>query len=180
MAECYVGEIRLFGGTFAPAGWHFCDGSAQSISEYQALYSLIGTTWGGNGTTTFNLPDLRGRVPVGQGNGAGLTPRTLGQTLGTSAVTITSATFPAHTHAFFASTAAGTATTLVTGSGLAAMPQPASGAVVSYVPSGTGQVDQLYNGSISPQGGSQPHDNLMPYLAVQFIIAMLGIYPTRT
>jgi microcystin-dependent protein len=180
MVDCYLGEIRLFGGSFAPVGWHYCDGTLLPISNNEALFSLIGTAWGGNGTTNFGLPDLRGRVPIGQGAGGGLTPRTLGQTFGTSMVTITAATYPTHTHAFGASTVAATATTLATSSGLAALGVPTSGSVVGYVPpTSAGQVDQFNAASIVPQGGSQPHENLMPYQALQYIIAMQGIYPTR-
>jgi microcystin-dependent protein len=167
MAQPYVGELRLFAGNFAPAGWMFCDGQLLPISENEVLFQLIGTTYGGDGETTFALPDLRGRVPVHQGNGY-----TLAQTGGAETVTLTPSQMPVHRHPLRASTAAAThsapGNTLLT----------ATGTVNSY---GSGNPDQLMTaGALTPSGGSQPHDNMAPYLAVSYIISLFGIFPSPT
>src|SRR5690348_1959766 len=134
--EPFVGEIRMFAGTFAPVGWNLCDGTLLSISEYSVLYSVIGPVWGGNGTTNFAVPDLRGRLPVGQGQGAGLTNRTLGPAGGgASTVQLAQAQMPAHSHTFYATSTGGT-TVSAGGNILAALTQPTSGTVHAYA-SGT-------------------------------------------
>lgn len=167
MAQPYVGELRLFAGNFAPAGWMFCDGQLLPISENEVLFQLIGTTYGGDGQNTFALPDLRGRVPVHQGNGY-----LLAETGGTESVTLTSAQVPPHTHALRASTAAATGS--APGNALLA----ATGTVNSY---GSGNPDQpMTAGALTPSGGSQPHDNMAPYLAVSYIISLFGIFPSPT
>lgn len=166
MAEPYVGELRLFAGNFAPAGWMFCDGALLPISENETLFQLIGTIYSGDGQNTFGLPDLRGRVPVHQGNGY-----TLGETGGTENVTLTVAQVPAHTHALRASAAAGTNS--APGNAVLA----ATGAVNSY---GSSTPDQaMTTDALARSGGSQPHDNMAPFLAVSYIISLFGIFPSQ-
>ncbi|WP_207459230.1 tail fiber protein [Azospirillum sp. SYSU D00513] len=180
----YLGEIRMFAGNYAPADWHICDGSLLNIQQYQALYSLLGIAWGGDGVSTFALPDLRGRIPVGQGNGPNLTPRTLGQKDGTSTVQIQTVNMPAHTHTVNASNTQATLTNVAAGVGLAQPVQAtAAGNVVRYAPPTanplTMQVMDTDMVTMAP-GGSQPHDNLMPYLCINYIIcASAGLYPDR-
>lgn len=165
MAQPYVGELRLFAGNFAPAGWMFCDGQVLPISENETLFQLIGTNYGGDGQETFALPDLRGRVPVHQGNGY-----VLSQPGGTETVTLTTAQVPSHSHALRASTATGTHS--APGRALLA----ATGTVNSY---GSGNPDQaMAVGALAPAGGSQPHDNMAPFLAVSYIISLYGIFPS--
>ena len=165
MAQPYVGEIRLFAGNFAPAGWAFCAGQMLSISENETLFNLIGTTYGGDGQNTFALPDLRGRVPLHWG-----LSYNLAETGGTESVTLTTAQVPAHGHALRASTAAGTNS----GPGNALL--AASGSVNSY---GSGNADQpMTAGALSSSGSSQPHDNMAPFLAVSSIISLFGIFPS--
>lgn len=166
MAQPFVGELRLFAGNFAPAGWMFCDGQLLPISENETLFQLIGTTYGGDGETTFALPDLRGRVPVHQGNAY-----TLAQTGGAETVTLTPPQMPAHSHPLLASAAA--ATHSAPGNALLA----ATGTVNSY---GSGPPNQAMTaGALTTQAGSsQPHDNMAPYLAVSYIISLFGIFPS--
>jgi microcystin-dependent protein len=167
MAQPYVGEIRMFAGNFAPAGWMFCEGQLLPISENETLFQLIGTTYGGDGESTFGLPDLRGRLPVHQGNGF-----ILAESAGTEEVTLTVPQMPAHTHAAFAS------------SNAASSPSPTGNVVGKST-----QIDAFINAvpgtplspsAISPVGGSQPHTNFQPYLCVDFIISMFGIFPSPT
>ena len=168
----FIGEIRLFAGTYAPTGWNFCDGTLLQLSQYDALYALLGTTYGGDGRATFALPDLRGRVPVHQGAGPGLSNYTMGQTGGVEMVTLTSANMPPHTHALFVSTAAGTAN-VPTGNVLAQAP---SGSNVYRETTGT----VAFSASqIIPTGGSQPHENRQPFQAMNYIIALEGIWPSQ-
>jgi microcystin-dependent protein len=173
MGQPFVGEIRMFAGNFAPAGWMFCEGQLLPISENETLFNLIGTTYGGDGQETFALPDLRGRVPIHQGTGPGLTSRQLAETGGTETVTLTTNTIPIHTHPALcndgtgASTSnpnAGTWTTADTANYLS------TGATTGFM--GTPSILS------SPVGGSQPHENLVPYLCVDFIISLFGIFPT--
>jgi microcystin-dependent protein len=165
MAQPYVGEIRMFGGNFAPAGWAFCQGQPLPISENETLFQLIGTTYGGDGESTFNLPDLRGRLPVHQGNGF-----ILAQTGGAEQVTLTVNQIPSHTHPLVASS--DQANTInpggnVIGTPLTATPFYADAPNTNLAPQ-----------SIAPVGGSQPHTNFQPYLCVDFIISLFGIFPT--
>lgn len=168
MAQPYVGEIRMFAGNFAPAGWMFCDGQLLPISENETLFQLIGTTYGGDGESTFALPNLQSRVPIHQGNGF-----ILAETGGAEEITLTVQQIPIHTHNLLASggaanvrdpatnilaKAAGTIYTSNPGRGLAVMSPQA----------------------IGPSGGSQPHTNIQPYLAIQFIISLFGIFPSQT
>ncbi|MCE7065176.1 phage tail protein [Dyadobacter sp. CY326] len=168
MAQPYIGEIRMFGGNFAPAGWLFCEGQLLAISENETLFQLIGTTYGGDGESTFSLPDMRGRLPLHQGNGF-----ILAESGGSEEITLTANQIPAHPHSFFAS--ANGANT--------AQPQNAvvgnSSAVQMFMgdpPSGA----SMNPTSIRPVGGSQPHTNFQPYLCVSFIISLFGIFPSPT
>lgn len=170
MAQPYVGEVRLFAGNFAPAGWMFCDGQLLPISENETLFQLIGTTYGGDGESTFALPDLRGRVPVHQGAGPGLQSYVLAESGGAEQVTLTPAQIPAHTHALRGNTAVGT------GSAPGNAVLAATGTVNSY---GSGTPDQAMTaGALSAVGGSQPHSNMAPFLAVNYIISLFGIFPS--
>ena len=167
MAQPYVGEIRMFAGNFAPAGWMFCDGQLLPISEYETLFQLIGTTYGGDGESTFALPDLRGRIPIHQGNGF-----ILAETGGAEEITLTVQQIPAHTHALLGS-AVNATTTSPTGNVAATMPEVTTFAYGTDNPPAT-----LGAQSIGPVGGSQPHTNFQPYLCVDFIISLFGIYPS--
>jgi microcystin-dependent protein len=167
MAQPYVGEIRMFAGNFAPAGWMFCEGQLLPISEYETLFNLIGTTYGGDGQSTFALPDLRGRVPIHFGNGF-----TLAETGGVETVTLTVSQIPAHSHPLLASSSPGTANTPV-------------GNLTAESPSINCYIQDVTNSNMSPSavssvGGSQPHDNFQPYLCVDFIISLFGIFPSQT
>ena len=165
----YVGEIRMFAGNFAPAGWMFCEGQLLPISEYETLFNLIGTTYGGDGQSTFALPDLRGRLPLHMGNGF-----VLAETGGAETVTLTTNQTPAHSHPLLASGA------------LASSPDPV-GAVTAQ--SRTAGVDlylednptvNMAPTAIGPVGGSQPHTNFQPYLCIDFIISLFGTFPSQT
>ena len=166
MSQPYVGEIRMFAGNFAPAGWMFCEGQLLPISEYETLFNLIGTTYGGDGQSTFALPDLRGRLPLHQGNGF-----VLSQTGGVETVTLTTAQIPAHTHTVLATTNANTAAQ-PSGNFLAQGPD-------IYEQNKPGNAVMAAN-SISSAGGSQPHDNFQPYLCVDFIISLFGVFPSQS
>jgi microcystin-dependent protein len=169
MAQPYVGEIRMFAGNFAPAGWMFCEGQLLPISEYETLFNLIGTTYGGDGQSTFALPDLRGRIPMHFGNGF-----TLAETGGVETVTLTVSQIPAHSHALLGSTAAGT-TLDPTSNVLAQAPLSTTFAYGTDAP-----LTPLSPSSIGSTGGSQPHNNFQPYLCVDFIISLFGIFPSQT
>lgn len=170
MADPYIGEIRLFAGTFAPVGWEFCDGRTVSIPEYEPLFVLIGTTHGGDGTETFNLPDLRSRIPVGQGSGPGLAQSFLGQASGSEQVTLTANQMPQHTHSAQGSSAAAMSANPEQGVWAARAGTPYSAAAPSAALNAT---------AVSVNGGGEPHDNVPPFLAVNFIIATSGIFPSR-
>ena len=173
MSEPFLGEIRLFAGTFAPVGWNFCNGELLAISENDALFALIGTTYGGDGQATFALPDLRGRVPVHQGTGQGLSPYTIGQTGGAEAVTLTVAQIPTHSHTLQVTTNQGT-TADPKGNVIAAAPGTCS--VFAARPANT-----LYNSAhVSPStSGNLPHENRQPFVAINYIIALQGIWPPQ-
>lgn len=167
MAQPYVGEIRMFAGNFAPAGWMFCEGQLLPISENETLFQLIGTTYGGDGQSTFALPDLRGRVPLHQGNSF-----VLAETGGVESVTLTTQQIPIHSHAFLASTAVANSSS-PTNQVIAQSTQRAV-----YFEANT--TTNLAPSAISPVGGSQPHTNFQPYLCVDFIISLFGIFPSPT
>jgi microcystin-dependent protein len=166
MANPYVGEIRLFAGNFAPNGWAYCNGALLPISEYETLFQLIGTTYGGDGQTTFALPDLRSRIPIHQGSGF-----VIGQSAGTETVTLTVSQIPAHTHTMVAST--GTSNT----------PNPANNLIGQSTQAdvffGDPPSGAMNTNAIGSVGGNQPHDNMMPFLCVGFIISLFGIYPAQ-
>lgn len=166
MAQPYVGEIRMFAGNFAPAGWMFCEGQLLPISENETLFQLIGTTYGGDGQSTFALPDLRGRVPIHQGNGF-----ILAETGGAEEITLTVNQIPSHTHVPLANSANGTSTD-PSNNVWAAQP-----ALLQYSGPGSANVNLPAN-TLSPTGGSQPHTNFQPYLCVDFIISLFGIFPS--
>lgn len=173
MGEPFVGEIRMFAGNFAPAGWMFCDGQLLPISENEVLFQLIGTTYGGDGESTFALPDLRGRLPIHMGTGASGT-FILGEAAGAEEITLTTAQIPAHTHPLLCAASGGT---------------PGSNPKDGYWgPSDQTQYStqagtvQMGNPAITggPSGGSQPHTNFMPYLCIEFIISLFGVFPSPT
>ena len=169
MSVPFVGEIRIFGGNFAPAGWAFCDGALMPISENETLFQLIGTTYGGDGQNTFAVPDLRGRLPMHMGTGPGLSTRQIGESGGAETVTLTAQQIPIHTHAPQADSNSGNQTTPQNGIWAAV---PAS----RYSSSAPNLA--MNNTLIGSAGGSQPHENLMPYLAISFIISLFGVFPT--
>jgi microcystin-dependent protein len=173
MGQPFVGEIRMFGGNFAPAGWMTCDGQLLPISENDVLFNLIGTTYGGDGQSTFALPNLAARVPVHMGTGPGGTQFSIGQNGGTPSVTLTTNQLPSHTHALVA-TSSGQQQTPAANT-LPADAVPGNSEV--YGPVGSA-LTQLVANTIGPSGGSQPHDNMQPYLVITFIISMFGIFPT--
>jgi microcystin-dependent protein len=178
MSQPYVGEIRAFGFQFAPANWAFCNGQLMQISQFDALFAVIGTTYGGDGSQTFALPNLQGQVPMHWGTGPGGTT-SIGQTLGVTTVTLTTAQTPSHSHV------------------ISAASLPAGGVVTrTAAPTSTSYIadtspDTLYKDTtpvfdtnfaanmLSTVGGSQPHDNMQPYLAVNFCMSLFGIFPSR-
>ena len=173
MADPFLGEIRMFAGNFAPRGWAFCNGQILAISQNTALFSLLGTQYGGNGTTNFALPNLQGRVPMHQGNGAGLTPREIGETGGSATVTLLANQLAPHAHAVNCLSTVGNA-----GAPTAALwAALGRGRPASY---SNATPNVAMNGqALANAGGGQPHNNLSPYVAVSFIIATQGIFPSR-
>lgn len=169
MSQPFIGEIQIFGFNFAPKGWAMCNGQILQINQNQALFSLLGTTYGGNGQTTFALPDLRSRAPMHFGSGTGQTFN-LGQQSGQEAVTLTSTQLPAHTHSAVATTS-NADTPTPTGAALATASSKIYGAASNSV--------ALASSAIASTGGSQPHANLQPLLALNFCIALVGIFPSR-
>jgi microcystin-dependent protein len=173
MSQPFVGQIIAVGFNFAPVGWALCDGSSLQISQYDVLFNLIGTTYGGNGTTVFNLPDLRGRGAVGAGQGTGLSTYVLGAMAGTEAVTLSANQIGAHTHVLNAAstvTASTPATNAVLGTPETESIYAASGATTSLASASIG----------SAPGGSQPHENRQPFQTINYIIALYGIYPSSS
>jgi microcystin-dependent protein len=172
MAQPYIGEIRMFAGNFAPAGWMFCDGQTLAIAENETLFQLIGTTYGGDGEETFQLPNLQSRVPMHMGTRSGVTYQ-LAEAAGVESVTLTTQQIPIHTHAAVASTAAGSQPSPVGG-----VLATTGGGISLYY---EGAVDSNMNGgSVTPVGGSQPHENCQPFLCINFIISLFGIFPSPT
>ncbi|MCG3198874.1 MAG: phage tail protein [Candidatus Omnitrophica bacterium] len=169
MAQPYVGEIRMFAGNFAPAGWMFCEGQLLPISENETLFQLIGTTYGGDGESTFALPDLRGRIPIHQGDGF-----ILAETGGAEEITLTVSQIPAHSHAALGSTNTGTGTAPQNNL-LTNLPSATNTAYGTDAP-----LTNLHPSSVSSVGGSQPHTNFQPYLCVDYIISLFGIFPSPT
>src|SRR5262245_21108859 len=167
MAQPYVGEIRMFAGNFAPAGWMFCEGQLLPISEFETLFNLIGTTYGGDGQSTFALPDLRGRVSLHFGNGF-----TLAETGGVETVTLTVSQIPSHSHPLLGSTNLSNNANPTNN----ILAEPTTVSPYSVIP----PTVAMAPGSVSSVGGSQPHDNFQPYLCVDFIISLFGIFPSQT
>jgi microcystin-dependent protein len=174
MTDPFVAEIRIFAGNFAPVGWAFCNGQLMPISQNTALFSLLGTNYGGDGKTTFALPNLQGAAPMNQGDGPGLTPRVVGESGGSDMVTLLEAEIPNHTHSMMATPSPASARA------------PASNTLARSRNGNAYQTQTTQNiTTMSPQalglaGGSQPHNNMQPYLTLNFIIAMQGIYPPRS
>lgn len=176
MSEPFIAEIRIVGFNFAPRGWAFCDGQLLPISQNTALFSLIGTTYGGDGRTTMALPDLRGRAPMQPGRGPGLTDRRLGEKVGVETVTLSEAQIPSHAHTARGNTAGGVVVDpLNNQSGLA---RSAGGQ--AYQGNTSASLVDLASQTLSTTGGSQSHDNLQPYLVLNFVIALVGLYPSRS
>jgi microcystin-dependent protein len=170
MGEPFVGEIRIFAGNFAPAGWALCQGQLMPISQNDTLFTLIGTTYGGDGQETFALPDLQGRVPIHQGTVSGNT-FVIGEQSGTESVTLTAQQIPIHNHSLLAST----------NNGLQAQPQGAVPAKVAsgFVYSAFDPGVSMAANSVQPIGGNQPHENMMPFLVLNFILSLYGVFPTQ-
>lgn len=174
MSEPFIAEIRIFAGNFAPRSWAFCDGQVLPIANNTALFSLIGTTYGGDGRTTMALPNLQGRAPMHPGRGPGLTARSLGESIGAETVTLTEAQLPSHAHALQGAASRGSSSE----------PQPdstfnrATGAP-AYQSNATANLVPLSGDMIAPAGDNAAHDNMQPFLALNFIIALQGLYPSR-
>jgi microcystin-dependent protein len=179
MAEPYVGQICSFGFNFAPVNWAFCNGQTVPISQNDVLYTLLGTTFGGDGVNTFNLPNLQGQVPINQGQGPSLSNYVMGQQSGTESITLTSLQIPSHTHPAFTCNTPGTTNVPSTGTALSDE-GPGTPQVTTYAPNASAPQAPLSGSTISPSGGSQPHENLQPYLALNFCIALLGIFPPKS
>lgn len=189
MSEAYLGEIRMFAGNYAPENWAICDGTLLPVNAYQSLFAILGTLYGGNGVSNFGLPDYRGRLPIGQGTGPGLTPRVLATTTGAEAVSLTAANTPVHSHGFVVNNIVATSATPVP----AAPAAPNSQTFGQFVPvtivkglysagTGTSAAVDLHPSFLDPSPGSPvstPHSNLMGSLTINYIICLAGIYPMR-
>ena len=171
MSQPYVGEIRMFAGTFAPQGWANCDGQEMPISDNEVLFQLVGTTYGGDGQETFGLPDLRGRAPVHQGQGSS-SSYVIGQNGGAETSTVTQGQTPVHNHPFLASTAGGTS------DGPAGKVIGSPPAVTLFIRDTPGT--PLPASSVTSVGGSQPHENRMPFIAIRYIISLYGVFPSQS
>ncbi len=175
MSEPFIAEIRIFAGNFAPRGWAFCDGQLLPIAQNTALFSLIGTTYGGDGRTTTALPNLQGRAPMHPGRGPGLTARRLGQKVGVETVTLSEAQIPSHSHTARATDGRGN---VVTPTNVSALARSVGGNAY-HTDTSASQVD-LASSTLSTTGGGQAHTNLQPFLTLNFIIALQGLYPSRS
>ncbi|MEM7110796.1 MAG: tail fiber protein [Chloroflexota bacterium] len=171
MATPFVGEIRLFAGTYAPVGWKFCDGAILSVNDYPQLADLLGDTYGGNGTTTFALPDMEGRVPVGVGQGMGLSSRSLGEQGGAEEVQLSTNEIPEHSHKLLATSDAATS-----GSPMGNVPATLSGDTKPYVDATPNIAFSAE--AVATSGRNEPHQNLIPFLGINYIIALTGVNPT--
>jgi microcystin-dependent protein len=177
MTDPFVGEIRIFAGNFAPTGWALCDGQLLPISQNTALFSLLGTYYGGDGKSTFGLPNLQGCVPIGQGQGAGLTDRFIGETAGEASLTLITSEMPNHVHTMTGETLAN-----------ANLKTPSAAVTLAKLPAGSNLYQSTTNANLvqmAPQalsvaGGGLPHNNMQPYLTLVFIIAMQGVFPPRS
>ena len=171
MSDPFVGEIRMFAGNFAPRGWALCDGQLLAISTNNALFSLFGTIYGGDGRTTFGLPDMRGRVPLHHGSGPGLSPRSIGQKSGAESETLASTQLPSHTHPLQGSTDPAT------------IPDPSGNVFARTSGDAYGSdfsASNMNGAAVGNRGGNQSHTNLMPFQVVNFIVALVGVYPSRS
>jgi microcystin-dependent protein len=181
MSNYYIGEIRMFGGNFAIANWSFCNGQLIPISQNETLYTLIGTTYGGDGTSTFALPNMQGRLPIHMGAGTGLSPYVIGQSAGTESVTLNQSTMPAHSHALNATSAPANSQNISASS----LPANTTGPLnvdfyVSNVGTPAPSFGAMNGATLGFAGGGSPtHENRMPSLCVTFIISMYGIFPSR-
>ncbi len=173
MVQPFFGEIRMFGGNFAPVGWAKCEGQLLPISQNEALFAVLGTIYGGDGETTFGLPDFRSRIPMHFGQGPGLSNRNIGQKLGSETAPVTTTEVPTHTHVARGTSAAAT-TTAAAGNLLAVSQDPTYRAQESF------GLTTLHPAAVGNAGGGQQHDNVMPFQVVCFIIALVGIFPTQT
>ncbi|PTW60063.1 microcystin-dependent protein [Breoghania corrubedonensis] len=174
MSEPFIAEIRIFAGNFAPRGWAFCDGQLLPISQNTALFSLIGTTYGGDGRTTTALPDLMGRAPMHPGRGPGLTSRRLGQKVGVETVTLTEAQLPNHSHTMRGTTSRASGSEPSSTASLARSTNPI------YQSQASSNLEPMSYETLEVAGGSQSHNNVQPYLTLNFIIALQGLYPSRS
>lgn len=172
MADPFVAEIRIFPFNFAPSGWAFCDGQLLPLSQNTALFSLLGTTYGGNGISNFALPDLQGRAPMQPGQGPGLSLHDLGETGGSETVTLLESEIPSHSHAFMASTSPGNSRTPTN----SALSRSQGGSIYTDQPPNV----MLAAQAAAPAGGDAPHNNLQPYLTFYFCIALQGVFPPRS
>jgi microcystin-dependent protein len=180
MAQPYIGEVRMFAGSFAPAGWMLCQGQLLPISEYETLFNLIGTTYGGDGQSTFGLPDLQGRIPIHQGQGPGLQNYLLAQKAGVESVTLSQPQIPIHGHPFIADGNPGN-----TGAPANMYFAKTASTAVYTVPNSSSNPDppnyrNLNAAELQPQGGNQPHENMQPFLVLNYIISLFGIFPSQT
>jgi microcystin-dependent protein len=183
MSEPYVGQILTFGGNFAPVNYMTCSGQSLYISQYATLFNLIGTTYGGNGTTTFNLPDLRGRVPIHQGTGLGLSTYVIGQTGGVESVTLAVNQMPTHNHGVNAVTGqagAGASAAPTSAAYLADEYQNPATNAFGYVSPGSGNQVNMAGVSVTQAGGGIAHENRQPFMAILYCIAVFGVYPSQT
>jgi microcystin-dependent protein len=167
MADPFVGEIRVFGGSFTPVNWAFCNGQVLAIADYPTLFSILRNHYGGDGSATFALPDLNGSMAIGAGTGPGLTPRAVGDTGGEDAVTLTAEQMPQHVHAWMVASVPG----------VLSDPSNAVFGAGAYAP--RGKIRDMHPDAMLEAGGGQPHDNRQPYLKLSFIIALHGIIPPR-
>ncbi|MBC3873665.1 phage tail protein [Undibacterium flavidum] len=174
MSQPYVGEIRLFGGNFAPAGWMFCEGQLLPISENETLFNLIGTTYGGDGESTFALPDMRGRLPIHFGSGY-----VLAETGGAEEITLTVNQIPNHTHTLTGKAATGAAPQGNATHQTPVANMPASGSIKAFATASPSPTVLMNAAAIDSTGGSQPHTNMMPYVCISFIISLFGVFPSQ-
>lgn len=173
MSDPFIAEIKIFAGNFAPRGWAFCDGQLLQISQNTALFSLVGTTYGGDGRTTFGLPDIQGRLVMGPGSGPGLTPRLLGERAGAETATLGASQLPSHTHPAVGAHPVPADDDDPQGKALAATP----GANVYGAPA---SLVDMASDSLTTTGGTDAHSNMQPYLALHYIIALVGLFPSRS
>jgi microcystin-dependent protein len=183
MSNPFLAEIRIFTGNFAPKGWALCDGQLMSISQNTALFSLLGTTYGGDGKSTFALPNLQGSAPMQAGQGPGLSLRDLGETGGEQTVTLLQTEMPAHSHSFSATSTTGTTATSSNNQlalAVAGASKTSQGNAINYYAPGNTQTVQMNPFATSIAGGNQPHNNMPPFLGLTFIIALQGVFPARS